>query len=509
MVANLQKLLSAKKRQFWIGICLILLVWGMCYFPNLRSSPGWYGDEFVSLMEGNSILSGTFTNRALKYSFFSTYTNYQPWGAVLYSLSAKLLAGGDILGARVFSIFLALVMVLLVYVELFRRKLGWVGFCAALTILLAPQNTIHFRWVYPHFFVSLGVVLIGLLLGRDERESVNDWWLGMGCALAALGHLLVVHVMAATGLSQILRPRSWIKIIVPPVMVLSLALLLGYWSSGPNLFRDLGELAGGYLGDSNRSTPQEKVICIYRYFFTDWFHILLFSSFFGLGLLRKWPLLVFTMALSFAVIQNRPELPVFYYQSMIFIPLLCINLMLTLHWLGEKIQTLVKSAAPGRLANLVCFCIPIFFLFPALQNSWAGTHQSRNSYWVAPRNTDLEEAAKWVNQHTSPHDLVVAFWDVGWLLHCRWTDPMQCAIWSYGNFPYFYNRPRDHSEFVFPANLAEAKYLLVGPLDLRWTYGQGTIPMLLKDFKVDTWPTVFQTETTRVLANPSLSKYNP
>jgi apolipoprotein N-acyltransferase len=118
-------------------------------------------------MEGNSILSGSFENRALKYSFFSTFTNYQPWGAILYSLSAKTLAGGDILGARFLSVFLALVLVLLVYFELFRRKLGWVGFCAALTILLAPQNTIHFRWVYPHFFVSLGVVLIGLLLSRD------------------------------------------------------------------------------------------------------------------------------------------------------------------------------------------------------------------------------------------------------------------------------------------------------------------------------------------------------
>jgi hypothetical protein len=504
MAFHLRNPIGADKNRFWVGFGIILLVWGTCYLPNLRISPGWYGDEFVSLMEGNAILSGNFENRALKYSFFSTFTNYQPWGAILYSLSAKILAGGDILGARFLSIFLALLLVLLVYIELFRRKLGWVGFCAAFTILVAPQNTIHFRWVYPHFFVSLGVVLIGLLLSREKKEPYNDWWLGVGCALAALGHLLVVHVMAATGLSQILRPRSWIKIVVPPVMVLVLALLLGYWSMGSKLLLDLGELAGGYLGDSGRSTPAEKVICIYRYFFTDWFHVLLFLSYFGLCLLRKWPLLVFTMALSFAVIQNRPELPVFYYQSMIFIPLLCVNLMLSLHGIGEKMQALVKNAASVRAANLASLLIPTFFLFPALQNSWAGSHQSRNSYWVAPRNTDLEETAKWINQHTASDDLVVAFWDVGWLLHCRWTDPMQCAIWSYGNFPYFYNRPRDHSEFVFPANLGKAKYLLVGPLDMRWTYGQGTIPMLLKDFKVESWPTVFQTETTRVLSNPGL-----
>lgn len=486
----------------WAQCGIIFVVWCLAYFPNLRSSPGWYGDEFVSLMEGNAILSGKFENRALKYSFFSTFTNYQPWGALLYAGFAKALAGGDILGARILSITLALILVLLIYVELARRGAAWVGFCAALTILLAPQCTIHFRWVYPHFFVSIGVVWIALILSRNREAKGDDWRLGWGCAIAAVGHLLVVHVIAATLASRILRPRSWLKIIIPSSAVLLLALLLGYYSAGSKLFLDLQELAGGYLGDSGRSTPLEKVFNIYRFFFVDWFHILLFASFFGLALIRQWSLLAFSFLLSFAVIQNRPELPVFYYQSMIFIPLLIFNLILCLFVAGEKLSAKFKSRMPLNIAKVTCLLFPFVFAGPALQNSFAGSHGPRNSHWVAPRHSDLEETAKWINQNTNPQDLVIAFWDVGWLLRSRWTDPMQCAIWSYGNFPYFYNRPRDRSEFLFPADLGQAKFILVGPLDLRWTYGQGTIPILLKEFGVESWPTVYQTETTRVLKNP-------
>lgn len=500
----MKQLLHLQKWQSknWAQCGIIFVVWCLAYFPNLRSSPGWYGDEFVSLMEGNAILSGKFENRALKYSFFSTFTNYQPWGAILYAGSAKALTGGDILGARILSVILAFFLVLLIYFEMVRRGMAWGGFCAALAILLAPQCTIHFRWVYPHFFVSIGVILIALILSRDKETRGEGWWLGWGCAISALGHLLVVHVIAATLASRILRPRSWLKIIVPPSIILLLALSMGYYSSGPKLFLDLQELAGGYLGDSGRSTPLEKVLNIYRFFSVDWFHVLLFTSFIGLALIRQWSLLVFSFLLSFAVIQNRPELPVFYYQSMIFIPLLIYNLILYLFKCGEILSEKIKSAIPLRIAKAFCLLFPLFFVGPALQNSFAGTHVPRNSFWVAPRHSDLEETAKWINQNTSAEDFVVAFWDVGWLLQCRWTDPMQCAIWSYGNFPYFYNRPRDRSEFLFPADLGQAKFILVGPLDLRWTYGQGTIPMLLKEFGVDLWPTVYQTETTRVLKNP-------
>jgi hypothetical protein len=485
----------------WVFSGILLVVWGICYLPHLRTSPGWYGDEFITMMGGRAILDGSFFNRALKYSFFSTYTNYQPPGLILYVLFSKIFSGGDILGARFLSTLLGLSISLLVLFVFSHRGKAWVGFAAALTILVAPQSVIHFRWVYPHYFVSLGVVLIALALdGRPS--SKKDWLIGVGCGIAAMGHLLAAHVIVAALIARGLSPRSWLRIGIPPAMAFLFSLSLGYYASGGQLFLDLQELAAGYSGDSGRSTLTGKFLSIYHYFSTDWLHEFLFLSFFGLALMRKWGVLVFTALISFAIIQNRPELPVFYYQSMVFIPALCINLFLCLQgadkWLKEKF-----ADNPMRLAGIsAAFVIPALMIPSAIAGSVAGSLKSRNAYWVAPSAADIETSTTWINEHSGPDDLIISYWDAGWLLKRKWTDPMQCAIWSYGNFPYFYNRLRDHAEFVFPADFSKAKYVLIGTLDMRWTYGQGTIPKLLEEQKLQTWPVVYSTPTTAVVQNP-------
>lgn len=492
----------------WIFCGILLLVWAVCYLPHLRTSPGWYGDEFITLMGGRAILDGSFFNRALKYSFFSTYTNYQPPGLILYTLFSKVFSGGDILGARFLSTLLGLGISLLVLVVFSRRGEAWIGFAAALTILVAPQSVIHFRWVYPHYFVSLGVVLIALAL--DSRtSSTKDWIIGMGCGIAAIGHLLAAHVIVAALIARVLSPRSWIRIAIPPALVFLFSLSLGYYASGGQLFLDLQELAAGYSGDSGRSTLAGKFLSIYRYFSTDWLHVLFFWSFFGLALLRKWAVLVFTALISLAIIQNRPELPVFYYQSMVFIPALCTNLFLCFQggdkWLSKKFPD-----NPIRfMSRLAAFLIPLLLLPSAVAGSVGGSLKSRNAYWVAPSSADIESSAAWINEHAQPDDLIISFWDAGWLLKRKWTDPMQCAIWSYGNFPYFYNRHRDHSEFVFAADFSTAKYVLIDTQDMRWTYGQGTIPKLLDEQKLQTWPVVYSTPTTAVVQNPRTINPNP
>jgi hypothetical protein len=485
----------------WVFAGTLLVVWAVCYLPNLRTSPGWYGDEFITLMGGRAIFDGSFLNRALKYSFYSTYTNYQPPGLILYTLFSNVFSGGDILGARFLSTLLGLGISLLVLLVFTRRGKAWVGFSAALTILVMPQSVIHFRWVYPHYFVSLGVVLIALALD-GRANSKKDWIIGVGCGIAAMGHLLAAHVIVAALIARVLSPRSWLRIAIPPGMVFLFSLSLGYYASGGQLFLDLQELAAGYSGDSGRSTLTGKFLSIYRYFSTDWLHLLFFWSFFGMAFLRKWAVLVFTGLISFAIIQNRPELPVFYYQSMVFIPALCINLFLccqgTDKWLSEKF--------PSQHIRLTCriaaFLIPVLLLPTAIAGSVGGSLKSRNSYWVAPSAADIESSAAWINNHSGPDDLIICFWDAGWLLKRKWTDPMQCAIWSYGNFPYFYNRHREHSEFVFPADFSKAKYVLIGTLDMRWTYGQGTIPKLLEEQNLKSWPVVYSTLTTVVVQNP-------
>ena len=480
----------------------LIALWAVVYLPNLRTSPKWYGDEFVTLIAGDAILRGHFHNRALTYSFFSTFTNYQPPGLTLYGLSAAM-TGGDVVGGRLLSTALCAVLAVVCYLSLSPDLGRLTAFIASATLLLAPQHTIHFRWIYPHYLCTVAVIGIAILLRRPASPK-RDWLIGSCCAVAAAGHLLVVYVVAGALLARITRPSAWPRILVPPGLVVLASLALGYLISGPQLLLDLRELAGGYADDSQRSTYTDKVINVFRFFSFDWYHVLLFSSFFALAALRRWPELALVSVISFAIIQNRPELPVFYYQSMVFVPLLGLYAIETLrHFTELGFQSTFGDSKLIRPASqLVILGIPLAFAPDALTHSLQGTHAPRNNHWVAPSIEDLEESANWINSQTESDELVVAFWDAGWMLKGRWTDLMQCAIWEYGQFPYFYNRKRGHEEFVFPADLTKARYLLVGPLDVRWLWGQGNIPKLLEEHAVLQWPIVHQNASTVVLKNP-------
>ena len=489
-------------QKLWIKCAgVLLLFWAAIYLPYLRTSPRWYGDEFVSLIAGDSIFHGTFANRALRYSFFSGFTNYQPWGCFLFALSSHLFGGG-ILGARLLSAFLGFLTALAAFHLLFRRGLILQGMAAALIIMGAPEAVVHFRWVYPHAFVGLGVVVIGLLLDVP-RTPRRDWLIGLGCACAALGHLLVVHVTLAALIVRWRHPGSWLRIAIPPGVVLLLSLAFGYLISGHQLISDIGEVGLQYTSHNEGTGWLLKLQTFWTFFSWDWLHVLYVAGLMALLWHRRWALVCFASLVSFAVIQNRPELPVFYYQAMIFTPLLGVCLACGLQLLYEKALQLDPDLLRNRTVHIcLAAIIPAILVVQGVHSSLSGKIISRNDPWVAPSTSDLEITAAWVNSQTEKNDLVVAFWDLGWMLKGRWTDMMQCAVWQYGTCPEFYKRNREQAEFLFPANLRDARYVVVGPLDLRWCYGQGTIPRLLQEVELEKWPRVASSTTTIVLANP-------
>ncbi len=569
LMSNFERLLMA--------LAFIFCSWLALYLPHLRISPRWYGDEFLTLISGNGILQHTFTDRALRNNFFRTLLNYQPIGTFLFAFFAQTLTDGDILGARLLSICFALLIAFVVCITFARRGKLLVGFSAALTILAAPQCVIHFRWVYPHYFVSLGVIMIGLTLDTPPTKR-RDWIIGMGAGIAAMGHLLAIHVTLGAllarifhtgssrgaanadadkegdglrrrlyvsycprsnskltlypsgvrkpqqnqyeicGLARIRLLASWLRIILPPALILSSSLLLGYLSCGKGLFLDLQGLFFFYTIDSNGTHFSEKLMTFWTFFFMDWFHVLLLFSFVGIACARKWALLIFSAFIVVIVIQNRPELSIFYYQAMIFIPLLCVNLILSLDFFLSRLQPMMDALFCShshchyqhKISILVLLLVPCMLLPGSLNNSFSGTLKTLNDYWVAPNCRDLEEAASWINQHTNNNDFVVAYWDSEWLLKCRSTDILQCATWRYGvGSITTYNRSFSREEFLWPADIRQAKYVFVSSIDLRWSYGEGNAPKLIKETKLFSWPIVFRTKTTFVLSNPDFQEQVP
>jgi hypothetical protein len=488
----------------------LFLVWALIYLPALRTSPRWYGDEFVTLMAGWSILDGDFANRALKYSFFSVFTNYQPWSCALFALASRLFSPDvDILGARLLAATFGLLTAVTAFHLLFRRGRMNEGIAAGLVVLCAPEAVIHYRWVYPHLIVGLAVVIIGLLLDRPATHR-RAWAIGAACALAATAHLLVVHVTFAAVLVHLRRPSAWLRIMIPPGLVLLASLLFGYAIAGQQLFKDLGEVAAEYTSHGGHIPWTTKLRTPWIFFTWDWLHHLYVAALVILLVRKRWSQVIFVGYLAFAVLQNRPELPNFYYQAMIFAPVMGVYLACAAQIVWNGLLRANPIWGGSRWAHRVAAAIvPLFLIMPAVRASLSGKIISRNDALVAPSISDLERTAAWVNARTAESDLVIAFWDLGWLLKARWTDLMQAAVWRYGVSPAFYTRHRDRGEFLFPADLNQARYVVVGPLDMVWAAHQGTVPKMIEETRLQQWPVAARTGTTLILANPRFGPPDP
>ena len=56
----------------------------------------------------------------------------------------------------------------------------------------------------------------------------------------------------------------------------------------------------------------------------------------------------------------------------------------------------------------------------------------------------------------------------------------------------------------YPLDIQLAKYFVITELDELWAFRQRSVPTVLENSKVLTWPLVFQAGTVRILRNPNL-----
>ena len=117
---------------------------------------------------------------------------------------------------------------------------AWFG---ALMFLGYSQSVIHFRWIYPHNAVALGLLVSVLAILRRSRPKV-DWVAGAGLGIAAMSHPLFVHGMIAAILCRIKRPRSWLRLATPAALAIFLSLGCAAFRYWPEhwLSQDLSEL---------------------------------------------------------------------------------------------------------------------------------------------------------------------------------------------------------------------------------------------------------------------------
>ena len=485
------------------AVLLLLAAWACLYLPHLRTSPGWYGDETVTLMIGKSLYQGEGADRAMQATFWHPSYAYQPGYAWLVGLAAEA-TNGDILGARFFNTLLALSIALILYF-CGRKMFGQApALLSALIFLSYEQSIVHFRWIYSHNAVALGFVISVLFLIRKSSLR-NDLVAGIGLAIATLSHPLFVHGSIAACLCRLKRPVSWLRMAIFPALALS-GLTLWTWlliTDKDWLLQDFSTLGRFYAQFSkDNGSGFQSLKNIFNFYSQDFFH----AGAFFCALICCWrrfqAIPIFLAVVSGLILQNRQNLTIFYYQAVVFLPILALAYAGALRILIVYLRKLI-GLRPRTLV-LPAFLIPAIFFANSFPKSAVGSLTPRNQFWVTQNSAEVESAAQWINARVEPTDLVVCHQNIGWLLKCRTTDFMQATAWS-GRPTFSFEELPAKERFLFPAEISTAKYLVIGDIDQRWTFAQPNVQWILEKMEKEKWPIKWQGGDYLILENPSLS----
>lgn len=486
-----------RRQSIWIPLLLLVCTWALLYLPNLRTSPAWYGDETYVVGNGKKIFEGEFVNYAIKNTFFHVSYPYQlPYSWLSGAFFKQF--GGDILGCRFFNTLIGLACALCLFL-LGRRHFGVLAaFFQSLTLLVYTQSVIHYRYTFAHNGVGLGLLLSCLFL-LNKASFKNDLSAGWGILIAGACHPLVTHVAIASFLCRMKRPLSWVALALPYSVLLVITCGLVYWKYGLTLSEDLASYYRYYGQSSSMSSPS-IFSNVYRFFSQDTFH---FIALVGLLLCltkRLYPVFLCALVPTFLLLQNRANIPVFYYQAMMVLPLLAVGFTHFFNRLSRWLVCLMSVGARKWLRWLPLLPCAIYFVSSALQ-SVAGTLTPRNAYWTTQSLKEVEAAAEWLNERVTAEDLVICNPNIAWLLHSRAAHYLQAVAWR-GAPTHGFENGISHDRFVFSPELTGAKYAVIGDIDLRWTVGEPGVRELFHEMEMEKWPIVWQSSTYMILQNP-------
>jgi len=404
------------------------------------------------------------------------------------------------------NVILALTIASILYI-LGRRLIGHpLAFFTALLFLSYDQSIIHFRWIYPHNAVALGFALCALMLTRKSNPR-NDWTAGLGLSIAAMSHPLFAHGAISAWFCRLKCLRAWFRLAIPPALVIAISFAFAIARFWPQnlLFEDLASLFAFYHKSDQETSLHQTALNIVRYFGQDFFHLgAIIGGFICLTRKRFYQIAIFLMTISFLLLKNRSNIPIFYYQAVTLLPILCLawggGLFILLRWLRSKIP----SAKLMRVAAVGAMIFPIVLIVKVLPGIVSGHLISRNDFWVTQSVPEVEGAARWVNEHVSPNDLVLAGPNLGWLLRCHVTDLLQATLWDgFTTFPF--DKPISHKRFLLPADYTKARYVVIGDIDQRWTVIQPNVGRLVQKLIDNRWPVVWKGNYYVVLQNPAFA----
>ncbi|MCX6936214.1 MAG: hypothetical protein NTZ01_08535, partial [Verrucomicrobia bacterium] len=368
---------------------VVLLVWASLYLPNLGTTPRWYGDETITLGCGQDLVRGVFANRATWNTYMNPQFCYQP-GYVFLVGAASVLGHQDIAWPRLLNALCAL-GIAWVALRILGRRFGlFTALSIGLLFLTYEQSVIHFRWIYAHNAVALGLFICFCFQTAQKRKA-SSWWSGAGLAIAAVSHPLAVQGGFAALLNRWNQPKTWLPLFLPPLVAGLLCLGPVFLWKPAWLIHDIGELSTFYGAYTQElGSGWQWPVNFWNFFTHDWFHLFAFVSALFCLFTRFRPIALASLLLAALLTRNRQNLPVFYYQAVVILPLLAAGLGYALARLFRKLPW------NKHLTRWLIFILPAVLLCLVLPKVWGSRLVSRNDPWVVRSIDDLKRTSDWL-----------------------------------------------------------------------------------------------------------------
>jgi hypothetical protein len=205
--------------------------------------------------------------------------------------------------------------------------------------------------------------------------------------------------------------------------------------------------------------------------------------------------------ISGLLLRNRQNLTIFYYQAIVLVPIFAMAWAGGLSVLSHMLRCRFRERRLDLAFLGIAFLLPITLTAIQLPTVVQGRLLPRNQIWVTQSIPEVEHAASWLNDRTSPNDLVIANVNIAWLLKARTADFLQATLWKGYPTEYFASGI-SRERFRYPADLETAKYVVVGDIDQVWTLGRPNVDRLVKKISGEKWPVVWSGKFYLILGNP-------
>jgi len=407
------------------------------------------------------------------------------------------MAGGyDILAGRFFNALLALSGGFVIY-GLGKKPFGKMASLYCSFIFLAYyESVIHFRMCYPHNAVGIGVLIMTLFLLHSSSLK-NDIGAGIGLAIAAGSHPIFIYAAIALLICRVNNPKSWFILYLPSSIVVFTSLLTSYLRFGKTWMQeDLSYLGSLYLSTGhNNGSGSQGFSNLLNFVSQDFFHI---GAFLGMILCfnkKYYPIGITSLVSLILLTKNRANLTIFYYQAIIVLPVLCLCWG-RLYTVSEK----VRNPTQCILLLATLWAIPSLYFLENAYKVLSKTLYPRDFYWSTQSCEEVEAVAQWINDRTTHNDTIMANENLAWLLKGHGIPILQMVTW-YGLPTYSATVPPER--FRFDSSLENAKFAVLGDIDLRWAIGaEPGASTIIKKLQDQQWPTVWQGPNYMILANP-------